>query len=233
MEPDLNSIIAGLGGGMPSAPGPSPFPTPGGVPGQGPFPALRGRSLVPPGMNGIDPALGITMITNPEAVAGHFAAHGVAPPSDMPENVGPDDAAHSIGKALSTTTGFPGTEGQQGAAESVPMPRPRPTPAAETANDTGAAVPAGDTSQTQGQLTKQPKAGSSSAIDDLGKTLAGLKPIPPPAPPVVRTPEAYRPTNQISRATLPTALLQSLSNITKGTTGPYRLGQALRGIRTE
>ena len=211
--------------------------------GQPPDPSLQPNLAIQrlQGMTANDPALGLAMIRTPELVAGHLAANGVAPPSDQPDGVGADDASQSLGKALSGGSGFSGIVGQQGAEDGVPLPRPRPTPAAETANDTGAAVPAaatpvgdsGVSGQSVAPSTSTKASGATNPVDDLGKALAGLKPIPPPAPPVIRSPEPYRPTNQISRSSLPSVLLQQLANITKGTTGPYRLGQALRGIKAE
>jgi hypothetical protein len=183
------------------------------------------------------PALGLTMIQNPEAVVGHLAASGVAPPQDQPDGVTPDMARDSLGKSLSEGSGFVGVTGQQGEADVSRWQVQPPTPAPETANDQGAATPAPNTSAQPGGLGKQAEAtttqkpGVINPIDDLSKTLAGIKPIPPPAPPVVHTPEAYHPSNQISRSTLPSVLLQQLGNITKGTTGPYRLGQALQGLK--
>lgn len=174
------------------------------------------------------PELGHVLVNAPHLIAAHLASKGIPPPADVPDDITLQDVHTSLGKALKGGIGdnyegggpsTPSTPSQQGAAESPPIPRPRPTPSPESPNSSGA-VPAKDTS-------KSP----SNSIDDLGKALAGLHPMAGPPENRISTPQAYHPSNMISRSNLPSVLLQQLSGITKGTTGPYRLGQALMGVK--
>jgi hypothetical protein len=224
---DIGSLLAAMGGASTGGAAPPPPST---SPQTDPNAALQGwlQNMGVQGTpgNSISPALGMAMIQSPETIAGHLASTGVPPPADQPDDVGPDDARQSLGRALNPTPS------QQGADEGVPLAGlPPPTPSPESPNS-GGAVPAPNTSR-QGGAGQGQNVGAktSSAIDDLGKTLAGLHPMPLPKPPNVSSPGVYHPSNQISRSTLPTALLQQLGGITRGMSGPYRLGQALAGIR--
>lgn len=190
--------------------------------GVGPFGA-PGWGLRALGLSGTDPfATALALIRNPEGVAEHLAATGAQPPGDIPEGTTHEEAGRALmGPQSEAATREPeyATPSQQGAAEGVPLPRERPTPSPESPNS-GGAVPAKSKTKSGGD-----------SIDDLGKALAGLKSMNTARPLEIGTPAAPHPSNAISRATLPSVLLQQLSGITKGTTGPYRLGQALGGIR--
>lgn len=175
------------------------------------------------------PGLGQILVNAPHIVAAHLAAKGVPPPPDIDDDISLKDVHQSLGKALQGGIGEnyesggsvppSSTPSQQGAAEGIPLPRDRPTPSPESPNS-GGARPSPNTSKSGGN-----------SLDDLGKALAGLHPMTGPEANRISTPQAYHPSNMISRSTLPTALLQQLGNITKGTTGPYRLGQALMGVK--
>jgi hypothetical protein len=227
---DLSSVLAALGAGGAQPANAAPT-QPQANPQADPNAALQGwlQNMGVSGTpgNSINPALGLTMIRSPETVAGTLASQGVPPPADQPEGVGPDDATQSLGKALNPTPS------QQGADEAPGPMNITPTPTGDSPNSTGA-VPAPNTSR-QGGAGQGTNVGAktSNAVDDLGKTLAGLKPMPLPPHPNVQTPQAFHSYNQISRSNLPTALLQQMGQITRGSSGPYRLGQALAGVKNE
>lgn len=184
-----------------------------------PAPNLDPRLLSALRGPGVDPSFGLLMIQHPELVAEHLAATGVHPPGDIPEGTTHEEAGRALSGIGSDRVAGGETPSQQGAAEDVPLPRERPTPSPESPNS-GGAVPAKSKTKSGGD-----------SIDDLGKALSGLRSMNTAKPLEIGTPAAPHPSNSISRATLPSVLLQQLSGITKGTTGPYRLGQALGGIR--
>ncbi len=170
---------------------------------------------------------------------------------------GEEPSRHPVVRFFQGKGAFPGTQrefqeqraiggGKTGAAAAetplspdVPTPRPRPTSAADTPPTTGTGIAAGDTSEPPGGLNKKdPNAKTESekekkedkgdAFDSFGKALAGISSMKTPTPVFPHPGNLPRPSNQISRSTLPTELMKELSQI--GHPGQLvRLGAALKG----
>lgn len=148
-----------------------------------------------------DPAMGLALVQNPEAIIPHLVARGAKPPADIPKGIDHIDAGQSLGRALGFSNDTPwgrignaaqnaptltapasiddrfaglpstATPSQQGAGE-VPIPRPRPpTPAPEAAMATGD-VPPSDTSQQPPEPT--PRADATSTTSPSGSKRSGL-----------------------------------------------------------
>lgn len=135
------------------------------------------------GVSGLyNPALGATMVNNPEAIAGAAIQAGVPPPpisesfSEMPGGNKEFEFGSLLDPTPASTTGVAG----------APLDLSPPAPVA-----------------------KGPAAAQSGAVGSLAKSLSGVQAPPAPRTQAIRTPAAPQPSSQIKQGEL-LALLGSM-----------------------
>lgn len=155
---------------------------------------------------GFSPELGATMTQSPEVVAAAAARAGVPPPplSSFPQMAAAPPDSTSVGSLFEPRPGG-----------SVPMPQPRP--ADMTPGEPLDITPPG--------AVTQPAAGGNRLLE----TLRGLKAPTPPQAPMVGTPAAPRPQNNIKLGQLMALLMQEQNAGAGGLKLPSTLGAALGG----